>query len=126
MTVKSFKDPIIWQKSHQLTIEVYQITSRFPSEEKFGIVNQIRRAAYSITSNIVEGYSPKSRKEFLQFLSIAKGSLEELKYFPLLSFDLGYIYKETNKIMESITEEISKLLFSFTKSLNTNKLTSDR
>lgn len=68
MGVKSFKDLIIWQKSHQLTLEVYKITSRFPSEEKFGVVNQMRRAVYSISSNIVVGHARKSKKEFSQFL----------------------------------------------------------
>lgn len=61
MSVQSFKDLIVWQKSHQLTLEVYKITSIFPSEEKFGVVNQMRKAAYSISSNIVEGHSRKSK-----------------------------------------------------------------
>jgi len=87
--VKSFRELVIWQKSHQLTLEIYKITSGFPSADRFGIVNKMRRAAYSIPSNIVEGYSRKSRKEFLQFMSIAKGSLEELKYFLILSYDLS-------------------------------------
>ena len=71
----------MWQKSHQLTLDVYKITTGFPSEEKFGIVNQMRRAAYSIPSNIVEGYSRKSKKEYLQFLNIAKASLKKLRNF---------------------------------------------
>ncbi len=81
----------------------------------------MRRAAYSISANIVEGHSRKSRKEFLQFLSIAKGSLEELKYFIILSSDLDYINDETTKRLEEISEEVSKILYAFTKSL---KLTS--
>jgi len=64
-----------------LTLDVYKITTGFPSEEKFGIVNQMRRAAYSIPSNIVEGYSRKSKKEYLQFLNIAKASLKKLRNF---------------------------------------------
>jgi four helix bundle protein len=92
-----------------LTLDIYKITSGFPSEEKFGLVNQMRRTAYSIPANIVEGYSRKSRKEFLQFLNIAKSSLDELKYFLILSFDLGYINRETNSKMEEKLEEISKV-----------------
>jgi len=115
--VNSFKDLIVWQKSHQLTLDIYRATSLFPNSEKFGIVSQIRRAAYSVPSNIVEGHSRKSRKEFLQFLSIAKGSLEELKYFIILSGDLGYINDETAKRLEEISEEVSKILHAFTKSL---------
>ena len=65
--VQSFKDLIIWQKSHQLTLKMYKLTKRFPHEEKFGVTSQIRRAAYSIPSNIVEGHSRNSGKEFKYF-----------------------------------------------------------
>ena len=75
--VNNFRGLIVWQKSHELTMEIYKLTSFFPSDEKFGLVSQMRRAAYSIPANIVEGHSRKSKKEFLQFLNIAKGSLEE-------------------------------------------------
>ena len=75
--VNSFRDLIVWKKSHELTLEIYKTTKFFPSEEKFGISSQIRRAAYSISANIVEGHPRKTKKEFIQFLSIAKGSLEE-------------------------------------------------
>lgn len=108
----------MWQKSHQLTLDVYKITAGFPSEEKFGIVNQMRRAAYSIPSNIVEGYSRKSKKEYLQFLNIAKASLEELKYFIILSFDLNYITEQEKNHLENSTEEISRILYKFTKNLS--------
>ncbi len=116
-TVNSFRDLIVWQKSHQLTLDVYRTTSLFPNSEKFGIVSQMRRAASSIPANIVEGHSRKSRKEFLQFLSIAKGSLEELKYFIILSSDLDYINDEKTKRLVEISEEVSKILYAFTKSL---------
>jgi len=118
LKVSSFRDLVVWQKSHQLTLDVYKITSGFPSEEKFGIVNQMRRAAYSIPSNIVEGYSRKSKKEYLQFLNIAKGSLEELKYFIILSFDLNYITEQEKNHLENSTEEISRILYKFTKNLS--------
>ncbi|MFH1527145.1 MAG: four helix bundle protein [Bacteroidota bacterium] len=116
--IKSFKDLVVWQKSHELTLEIYKITLNFPSEEKFGLTSQMRRAAYSIPANIVEGHSRKSKKEFLQFLSIAKGSLEELKYFIILSSDLEYINNEITEQLESMSEEVSKMLYAFTKSLS--------
>ena len=118
MKTKSFRDLIVWQKAHNLTLEIYKITSTFPTEEKYGLVTQMRRAAYSIPSNIVEGHSRKSKKEFLQFLSISKGSLEELKYFVILARDLGYINHKTSLKMDSLAEEVSKILFVFTKSLS--------
>ena len=116
--VNSFRDLIVWKKSHELTLEIYKITKFFPSEEKFRIISQIRRAAYSVSANIVEGHSRKSKKEFIQFLSIAKGSLEELKYFLILSNDLKYIREDKLYELEELAEEISKILYSFTKSLS--------
>ncbi len=77
----------------------------------------MRRASFSVPANIVEGHSRKSQKEFLHFLNIAKGSLEELKYFIILSGDLDYINIETKKQLESQAEEVSKILFAFTKSI---------
>jgi four helix bundle protein len=115
--IKTFRDLIVWQKSHDLTLEIYRITSKFPAEERYGLTSQLRRAAYSIPSNIVEGHSRKSRKEFLQFLNIAKGSLEELKYFLILSFDLKYVDYNTKIDIEQKAEEVSKILYSFTNSL---------
>ena len=118
MKVKTFRELIVWQKAHELTLEIYKLTSRFPSEERFSLISQMRRASYSIPSNIVEGHSRKSKKEFIQFLSIAKGSLEELRYFLILAFDLNYMNKDIFNTLELRTEELSKILYSFTKSLN--------
>ena len=115
--VQSFKDLIIWQKSHQLTLDIYKLTKQFPTDEKFGVISQIRRAAYSIPSNIVEGHSRKSAKEFKYFLNISKGSLSELEYFLILSRDMKYITNAEFKEMESKVIEISKILFSFNKNL---------
>ena len=115
---KTFKDLVVWQKSHQLTLEIYKILLKFPSEEKYSLTSQMRRAAYSVPSNLVEGRSRKSKKELFRFLNIAKGSLEELKYFLILSADLNYIKKEDQENLESLTEEVSKILYAFTKSLS--------
>ncbi|MCL5030756.1 MAG: four helix bundle protein [Bacteroidetes bacterium] len=116
--VRTFEDLILWQKAHQLALFIYSITKNFPNEEKFGLVSQMRRAAISIPSNIVEGHSRKSKKEFINFLSIAKGSLNELRYQILLSKDLKYIDMKEFETVEQYFEEISKILYSFTRSLN--------
>ena len=113
--VQNFKELIVWAKSHELTLEIYKVTKGFPSDEKYGMVSQMRRAAYSIPANIIEGHSRKSKNEFLQFLSIAKGSLEELKYFVILAADLDYIAVEEQNKIDGLTTEVSKLLYSFTK-----------
>ena len=83
-----YKELKVWQKSHELTLEIYQLTKIYPDEEKFGLISQMRRAAFSVPSNIVEGHSRRSQKEFKQFLTIARGSVDELNYFLLLSKDL--------------------------------------
>ncbi len=113
--VQNFKELIVWAKSHELTLEIYKVTKGFPSDEKYGMVSQMRRAAYSIPANIIEGHSRKSKNEFLQFLSIAKGSLEELKYFVILAADLDYIAVEEQNKIDGLTTEVSKLLYSFTR-----------
>lgn len=69
----------VWQKSHKLVIDIYKITMGFPASEKFSLVDQIKRASYSIPANIVEGQSRNTTKEYIQFLYIARGSLEELR-----------------------------------------------
>ena len=119
--VQSFKDLIIWQKSHQLTLKLYTLTKQFPDAEKFMITSQIRRAAYSIPSNIVEGHSRNSGKEFRYFLSIARGSLSELEYFLILSKDLKYIAEDEFNELEANLVEISKILYSFTTNLKEQK-----
>lgn len=110
--VRSFHDLLVWQKAHQLTLLIYQVTASFPDHEKFGLISQIRRASSSIASNIVEGHSRSSRKEFVHFLNIAKGSLEETRYQLLLSKDLGYLNQVKFSEMSKICEELSKMLFS--------------
>ncbi|RLF34767.1 MAG: four helix bundle protein, partial [Thermoplasmata archaeon] len=89
--MKTFKELKVWQKAHQLVLEIYKITRSFPKEERFGLVIQIRRSVSSIPTNIVEGFKRKSKKDFAHFLNIAESSLEETKYHLLLAHDLKYI-----------------------------------
>lgn len=108
--IKTFHDLQVWQKSHQLTLNIYKITSLFPKQELFSITNQIRRAAYSVPANIVEGFRRRSLRDSPNFYNIADASLEELKYFLLLSKDLEYFNLEIyQKILEQ-TEEVGRLL----------------
>lgn len=106
----TFKDLKIWQKSHQLALNIYQITKKFPTEEKFGLVSQMRRASVSVASNIVEGFKRKSLKDSLNFYNIADASLEELKYQLLLSFDLKFINNNEFTRVINLSEEVSKML----------------
>lgn len=107
----------IWEKSHQLALEIYNITSKLPNHEKYGIISQIQRSSTSIPANIVEGFGRKGNKEFLQFLYQAKGSLTETQYFLILIKDLRFIDQiEFEKIINSY-EELAKMLNSFINQL---------
>jgi len=83
----------VWQKAHQLVLEIYKVTKNFPSEEKFGIISQMRRAVVSVAANITEGTKRRTAKDRKHFHIIADTSLEELKYYLILSLDLGLINK---------------------------------
>ena len=100
----------VWEKSHELVLEVYKLTSKFPKAKIYGITSQLRRSASSIPANIVEGQSRNSTKEYLQFLYNARGSLEETRYFLFLSKDLEYTEKSKYDDLEQKYGEISKML----------------
>lgn len=102
--IRSFADLIVWQEAHKLVLETYIATKKFPKEELFTLVSQMRRAAISITSNIAEGFSRKGKKEKIQFYTISKGSLTELESQFLIARDIGYIsVLEFENIFKRIT-----------------------
>lgn len=105
---KSFKDLIVWQKAHKFVLSAYQVTESFPKKEIYGLTSQFRRAAVSIPANIAEGFKKKSKRDTYRYLNIAQGSLEECRYYLILSNDLGYI-SNTEEITK-LLEEVSKLL----------------
>lgn len=117
--INTFRDLQVWQKSHELVINVYKLTKLFPKEELFILVSQIRRAAISIAANIVEGFRRKSLKDSLNFYHMADASLEELKYHLLLSKDLGYLSETNYNIVSSQCEEAGKLLTRWIQSQET-------
>jgi len=108
--IKSFTDLNAWKEAHKLVLLIYQITRNFPKEELFGLVNQIRRAAVSITSNIAEGFSRSSYKEKAQFYAVALGSLTEVQNQLLIARDLGYITKDKFIEIANMTVTVNKLL----------------
>jgi four helix bundle protein len=97
--IKSFTDLIVWQKAHQLVLVIYQLTKEFPKEELYSLVDQMRRAVVSITSNIAEGFGRQSYKEKIQFYYLASASLTELKNQILIAKDLGYLSQSKNCII---------------------------
>ena len=111
--MKTHKDLVVWNKSMELVIATYKLSSKFPEEEKFGLSSQMRRAAVSIPSNIAEGAARNSTKEYIRFLYIALGSLSELETQFLISNRLEYL----NDLLEDAITEIRKMLLSLIKSL---------
>lgn len=96
--MRNFRNYKVWIGSMNLVKKIYQITSTFPSSEKFGLISQVRRSAISIPSNIAEGAGRKSEKEFLRFLEISTGSAFELETQLLLAEGLGYIKKKIPRL----------------------------
>ena len=111
---KTFQDLQVWQKAHQLVLDVYRMSKGFPSHEIYGLTAQLRRAAMSIPANIAEGFRKRGKADKARFLNIAQGSLEEVRYYLLLSKDLGYA-----DVTEQLTlaEEISKMLDAYCKAI---------
>lgn len=108
----TFKDLLAWQKSLTLAKKVYQVTGNFPTEERFGLVNQMRRCAVSIPSNIAEGYGRGSDKELLRFLYVALGSSNELETQLILSLELSFMKEEDSRILQGLNTEVNKMILS--------------
>jgi four helix bundle protein len=105
--IKRYK---VFTMSHQLALEIYKIAATFPKDETFGFRSQIRRAAYSIPMNLAEGAARSSSGGFCQFVNVALGSCEELRYRLVLARDLGYIKDSVYQPLESRYEEVKKVL----------------
>jgi four helix bundle protein len=107
---KNFQDLIVWQKAHRFVLEVYRYTSTFPKSELYGLTSQFRRSAVSVPANIAEGFKKKGKPDKVRFLNIAQGSLEESRYYSILSQDLEYGDATELKFL---IEEIGKMLRSY-------------
>jgi len=116
--ISGYRDLRVWQSGYELTLELYRLTKRFPKEETFGLISQMRRAASSIPANIAEGYERNHRKEYLQFLHIAKGSLGELDTYLLLAKDLEYLSNAEFDRVCSMRRETVKMLHGLIKALS--------
>ena len=117
LPARSFQDLIVWQKAHQLVLGVYRLSKGFPREEIYGLTSQFRRAAVSIPANIAEGFKKRGRPDKVRFMNIAQGSLEECRYYLILTKDLNY--GETPKLFAQL-DEVSKLLASYCAAITTS------
>ena len=113
--VKDVTDLLVWQKAHSMVVMIYQLVSNFPKFEQYGLSDQMRRSAVSVTSNIAEGFGRQTAKEKGQYYYLAKGSLTELRNQLYVARDVGYVtLTEVNKIL-IIMEEVYKMLFGLIK-----------
>jgi len=117
-TVKSYRELIAWQKAMDLVVGVYEGTKAFPREELYGLTSQLRRAAVSIPSNIAEGQGRRSSKEFIRFLSIAYGSLQETETQIILATRLGYLESAQEAQLLEQCAEVGKLINGLTNALH--------
>src|SRR3989338_11314575 len=115
--MEKFRNLIVWKKPHKFVLDVYHLKLKFPSDEKFGPISQMRRPAVSVAANIVEATKRKTIKDRSNFHLIADASLEELKYYFILSLDLKFIAKQQEEKATEQCREIGRMLNAFTKSL---------
>ena len=114
--IEKFQQLEVWQKGHQLVLAVYRMTKMFPDDEKYGLVSQMRRAAVSVPANIAEGFKRRGKPDKIRFYNISETSLEELKYYLILSKDLNYV-DDTSALMTN-AETISRMLYRLIASIN--------
>ena len=124
MKTSDYKELQVWQKAMDFVVEIYEISKLLPKEETYGISDQIRRAAVSIPSNIAEGQSRNSAKEFIQFLSIARGSLAELETQLLICTKVNMLSEDNIAEAQNITTEVGKMIKGLMNKLN-SKLTTN-
>ena len=108
--MQHFSKLAVWQRSHQLVLEIYRLTRNFPPEERFGVTSQLRRAAISAPTNIAEGSKRRQPRDFGHFLNIAEGSLAEVQYLLILTKDLGYVDEKTANSLAAEIDEILRML----------------
>ena len=118
MTSKNFEQVELWQIAHQWVLEIYKFTERFPKKETFGLTSQLRGAAVSVPANFAEGFAKLGLSDKLRFYNIAQGSLEECRYYLILSRDLEY---GDSSFLRSRAEQISKMLNGYMRSVRSAK-----
>ncbi|KPL00765.1 MAG: hypothetical protein AMJ91_03340 [candidate division Zixibacteria bacterium SM23_73_3] len=114
----SFRKLLAWQKAFDLALDVYKVTKNFPKSEAYNLTSQIQRSAILVPANIAEGYERQYRKEYLQHLFIAKGSLGEVETYLLLAKNLEYFSKDDYESIEKTRKETGKILSGLIKSLS--------
>jgi four helix bundle protein len=114
LPARNFQDLVVWQKAHQFVLDVYRLSKQFPREEVYGLTSQFRRAAISIPANIAEGFKKRGRADKVRFMNIAEGSLEECRYYLILTRDLSY--GDPFELIGRL-DEVSKMLGSYSTAI---------
>lgn len=114
--IRSFTDLDAWKEGHKLVLQVYKVTKEFPKEEMYGLTNQLRRCAVSITSNIAEGFSRQTYKDKAQFYAISLGSVTELQNQILIARDVGYIDSDNFRELANQSVTVNKIINGLLKS----------
>ena len=115
MAIQRFEQLEVWQRAHMMVLTVYRITTTFPADERFGLVSQMRRAAVSVPANIAEGFKRRGQNDKAHFYNMAQGSLEELRYYLILSRDLGYITEI--EPWSQTTDQVARMLQGLIRSI---------
>jgi four helix bundle protein len=117
--ISNFQQLEVWQRAHQLALVVYRVTKTFPADEKYGLVSQMRRAAVSIPANIAEGFKRRGQADKMRFYNTGETSLEELKYYFILSKDLEHL-ADIEQLMAD-AEIVSRLLYRLIESISSRQ-----
>jgi four helix bundle protein len=120
--IVTYRDLDVWNLAHEFVQEIYKITKKFPEDEKFGIIYQLRKASSSIPANIAEGNGRQTTKSYIHFLYIARGSLNEARYFLLLSKDLEYLKKLKHDELVKLLDRVEKMLMGLIRALKRKQI----
>jgi four helix bundle protein len=115
MALERFEQLKVWQEAHRMVLDVYRTSKRFPADERFGLVSQMRRAAVSVPANIAEGFKRRGLKDKSHFYNMAQGSLEELRYYFILCRDLSYALP--SEVLGDRAERVGRMLTALINSL---------
>jgi four helix bundle protein len=119
--MKDFRDLMVWEKAHKLTLDVYRVTATFPMFELYGLTSQMRRCCASIGANIAEGCGKRGNSEFQRYLQIASGSASEMDYHLLLSHDLGFLADADYRNFAKSLTEVRKMLTSLVQKVEADR-----
>jgi len=119
--MQDFKQLTVWQKAHELTLGVYKTSAAFPSDEKWGLTGQLRRACASVPANIAEGCGRDSDADFARFLRISLGSAFEAEYHLMLARDLGLLTGDDHQTLDNQLSEVKRMLYAFIQKLSVKR-----